>query len=170
MNDLPLAYSGFEADLIREIERLIAGLPANTAHLRVSSVPDHPDWAEPYFEVIPCNSKAAPIKGIVIKGDLNLTIGEAAWREFIGFSRGGTVERGTTWQEDLHWIWHAVVKGGFTEHIYRSSDGKAIGWSTRLSANGKSLIIRNGRVFEKIFRRAKAEDITYESYLRPQSA
>lgn len=155
----------FEADLVREMETLVADLPVGAAQLRVSSVPYHPDWREPYFEVIPHNSRAAPIKGIAVKRDLNLTIGEAAWREFVGFSRGGTIGRGTTWQEDLHWIWQAIIRGGFTENIYRSSDGKAIGWSTKLSMDGKSLIIRNGRAFESLLRRARVERITYESYV-----
>jgi hypothetical protein len=96
---------------------------------------------------------------------LNLTIGEAAWREFVGFARGGTVVKGSTWQEEFRWIWLAVVRGSFTEHIYRNSAGKAIGWATKLSVNGKDLVIRNGRRAERLFGRERAERITYEPYV-----
>jgi|SRR5271163_902464 hypothetical protein len=160
--DSPYPLRGFEADLIHELEKLVADLPDGTAHLRISRAPGHPEWAEPYFEVIPTNPRAAAFKGVAVKTDLNLTIGAAAWREFVGFARGGTVVKGATWQEEFRWIWLAVVKGGFTEHIYRDSAGKAIGWATKLSVNGTDLIIRNGRRTEKLFGREKLESITYE--------
>jgi hypothetical protein len=156
---------GFETDLMRELRCLVADLPVDAARLRVTHVPGHPECLEPYFEVIPTNPRAAAFKGVAVKTDLNLTIGAAAWREFVGFARGGTVVKGATWQEEFRWIWLAVVKGGFTEHIYRDSAGKAIGWATKLSVNGTDLIIRNGRRTEKLFGREKLESITYEPYV-----
>jgi hypothetical protein len=165
LTESPYALPGFEADLIRELEILVAGLPAGTARLRISRIPGHPELLEPYFEVIPWNPRAAPLKGIVVKTDLNLTIGEAARREFIGFARGGTVVRGSTWQEEFRRIWLAVTTGGFTEHIYRDSGGKAIGWTTELALGGKDLIIRNGRKAERLLGRKKVERITYEPYV-----
>jgi hypothetical protein len=164
MSDCPYALPGFEADLIRELGRLVADLPAGTARLRVGRVPDHPEWLEPYFEVVPTNPSAAPFKGVVVRTDLNLTIGAATWREFIGFARGGTIVHGSTWQEEFCRIWLAVVRGGFTEHIYRDSEGKAIGWATKLSMDGSELVIRNGRKAKRLFGRERVESITYDPY------
>jgi hypothetical protein len=164
--DPPSPLPGFEADLVRELERLVMDLPPNIARLRISRVSGHPEWPEPCFEVIPTNPRAAPFKGVAVVTDLNLTIGEATWREFIGFARGGTVVQGSTWQEEFRWIWLAVVKGGFTEHIYRDSRGKAIGWATKLLVNGKDLIIRNGSKTAGLFRHKRVEAITYEPYIR----
>ena len=132
---------------------------------RSCRVPGHPEWLEPYFEVIPTNPRAARLNGVAVKTDLDLTIGEAARREFVGFARGGTVVKGSTWQEEFRWVWLAVVRGGFTEHIYRNSAGKAIGRATQLSVNGKDVVIRNGRRAERLFGREKAEKITYEAYV-----
>src|SRR5271165_4671345 len=102
---------GFEADLIYEVKCVVAELPAGAAQLRISHVPGHPEWLEPYFEVVPTNPRAAALKGVAVKTDLNLTIGEAAWREFVGFARGGTVVKGATWREEFRRIWLAVVRG-----------------------------------------------------------
>jgi hypothetical protein len=164
--DSPYPLPGFETDLISEIKCLAAQLPTGTARIQVSRVPGHPEWLEPYFEIIPANSKAARIKGGAIKTDLNLTIGETAWREFVGFARGGTVVKGFSWQEELRGIWQAVVKGGFTENIYRDSKGKAIGWATRLSLGHTDLIIRNGRTAERLLGPKRVERITYEPYFK----
>jgi hypothetical protein len=161
----PYPLPGFEADLIRELELFVADLPAGTARLRISRIPGHPELLEPYFEVIPSNPRAAPFKGIVVKTDLDLTIGEVARHEFIGFARGGTVVRGSTWQEEFRRIWLAVIRGGFTEHIYRDSGGKAIGWATKLEVDGKDLTIRNGRRAERLFGRKSVVRITYEPYV-----
>jgi hypothetical protein len=164
-SDSPFPRHGFEAELIGEVTRLVADLPTDSARLKISRVPGHPEWPEPYFEVTPTNSKAAPFSGVVVGTDLNLTIGRAAWREFVGFARGGTVARGSSWQEEFRWIWQAVIRGGFTEHLYLDSEGKTIGWATKLSVNGKDLIIRNGRRTNRLFSREKPERITYESYI-----
>jgi len=163
--DVPYAFPGFEANLIRELEGLFAALPAGAARLQITRVPSHPEWLEPYFEVIPTNPGAARLKGVAVKTDLDLTIGEAARREFVGFARGGTVVKGSTWQEEFRWIWLAVVRGGFTEHIYRNSAGKSIGSATKLSVNGKDVVIRNGRRAERLFGRERAERISYEPYV-----
>ena len=163
--DSPYPLPGFEASLLRELECLVADLPAGAARLRISRVPGQPESLEPHFEVIPTNPRAAIFKGSAVRTDLNLTIGEAAWREFVGFSRGGTVLRGSTWQEEFRWIWLAVLRGGFTEYIYRDSLGKAIGWATKLSVNGKDLVIRNGRRTERLFGRERVQGIIYEPYV-----
>jgi hypothetical protein len=165
MTEPPVIRPGFETDLIHQLECLVGDLPAEAAQLRISRVPGHPEWPEPYFEVTPTNPRAARFKGVVIITDLNLTVGQAAWREFVGFARGGSVVRGSTWQEEFRWIWLAVVRGGFTENVYRSSQGKAIGWATKLSVNGKDMIIRNGRKAERLFGRERLESITYEAYV-----
>jgi hypothetical protein len=165
ISDPPYALPGFEASLIAELEGLIADLPTNTANLRIGRVPGHPELAEPYFEVTPTNPRAACFKGIVVATDLNITIGQSSFRELIGFARGGTLIEGATWQEEFRWLWYAVTKGGFTEHIYRRSDGKAIGWSTVITINGKDLIIRNGRGVARLFTRKREDSIVYDSYI-----
>jgi hypothetical protein len=97
--------------------------------------------------------------------DLEITIGQASWREFVGFARGDKIVKGATWQPEFRWVWAAVLAGGFTESIYRDPRGDAIGWTTKILVNGEDLIIRNGRKAEKLFGRAKVERITYEPYL-----
>lgn len=57
--DPPYPLPGFETSLIRQIERLVADLPPDTAQLHISRIPGHPEWAEPYFEVVPANHGAA---------------------------------------------------------------------------------------------------------------
>jgi hypothetical protein len=160
----PCPSSGFEAEVVQELERLVSVLPPGVARLRLGRVPEHPDWPEPYFEVTPTNSKAARLGGIAVVDDLTLIVGEAE-REFVGFARGGTIVRGASWNEELGWIWQAVVAGGFTESVYRDSRGKAIGSTTRLLVNGNDLIIRNGRRAETLFGRKKVERIIYEGYV-----
>ncbi len=166
LGDPPYPLPGFEADLIRQVGFLVAALPPNTARMTVSRVPGHPEWAEPYFVVTPTSPKAARFRGVAVMEDLNLTIGDVSWREFPGFAQGGTLVRGATWQEELSWIWQAVTEGGFTEHVYRDSKGKAIGWATKLIVNGKDLVIRNGRKSERPFGRTNVGRITYEPYIR----
>lgn len=161
----PYSLRGFESELISELGRLVADLPEGAARLHIGRVPGHPDWVEPYFEVAPANPRAAPFKGVVVIDDLNLTIGTASFREFFCFARGGTIFKGASWQEEFRWIWLAVVKGGFTENLYRSSNGRVIGWATKLSVNGKDLAIRNGTRFEGLFRSAKVERIKFEPYV-----
>ncbi len=165
MADPPYALPGFESELISELDRHVADLPDGAARLRMSRVPGHPEWAEPYFEVAPTNPRAAPFKGVLVANDLSLTIGIASLREFVGFARGGTIIKGASWQEEFGWIWLATVRGGFTENLYRNSQGKVIGWATKLSVNGKDLIIRNGRRSEGLFRPKKVERINYEPYI-----
>jgi hypothetical protein len=103
-----------------------------------------------------------------VADDLSLTIGKASCREFVGLARGGTVVKGASWQQEFGWIWLAVVKGGFTENLYRNSEGKVTGWATKLSVNDKDLIIRNGRTTGALFRRKKVERINYEPYIMAQ--
>lgn len=95
---------------------------------------------------------------------MDLTIGEAARREFFGFARNGTVVKKLRWQEEFRGIWLAVVNGNFTEHIYRDSKGRAIGSRTKLTVGDKELIIRNGPKTEGIIRRPNVDIITYEPY------
>jgi hypothetical protein len=162
----PSPLPGFESDFIREVEGLFANLPTGTASLKISRVPGHEEWPEPYFELTPSNPKASRFAGGPVATDLNLTIGLAAWREFVGFARGSRIVKGATWRQEFRWIWAAVLTGGFTESIYRDSRGEAIGWATKLLVNGKDLIIRNGRRAETFFGRARVERITYEPYLQ----
>jgi len=155
---------GFEADVIRELEGLVRALPAGTASMVVSRLRADAKCLEPEFEVTPRNPKAARVGGYAVATDLYLTIGEAE-REFVGFARGGNIARGVPWQEELRWIWQAVIAGGFTQRHYLDSGGKVIAWHSKLVVNGKDLIIRNGRR-EKLFGRAytSIRDVTYEAY------
>jgi hypothetical protein len=160
----PTLLPGFEADFIRELDHLVANLPENVAQLRLSRVPGHPDWPEPFFEVIPTNPRAARIEGTLVIKDLSLTIEEAR-REFIGFARGGRIWRGASWQEELRWIWQVTVAGGFTQRHYLDSSGKVIGCAAKLTANGKELVFRNGRRAERLLGRSRLRTVTYEPYL-----
>jgi hypothetical protein len=164
-NQQPYSLPGFESEVLSELDRLVSDLPDGTASLHIGRIPGHPERGEPYFEVVPKNPKSARFKGEVVIDDLNLTIGVASFREFFCFGRGGTVFKGARWQEELRWIWLAVIGGGFTETLYRNSNGKVIGWATKLSVNGKDLVIRNGTRLEGFFRSAKRERITYEPYV-----
>jgi len=159
----PNPSPGFETDIIREAEGLFSALPPGTATLHVGRVPGHADWPEPYFEVTPTNSKAARFEGVAMADDLTLIIGEAE-REFVGFARGGSLVRGTCWQQELRWIWEAVIAGGFTQYHYLDSLGKVIGWSGKFLVNGQELLFRNGRQSERLFGRKRVREITYERY------
>jgi len=161
--DPPCPNAGFEAGVIQEVERLVSELPPGTANLRISRIPDHPEWPEPYFAVIPTNSRAARFEGFVVADDLTLTVGEAV-REFIGFARGGTLFRGACWQQELHWIWKAVESGGFTQRHYLDTHGKIIGWTTKLPVNGREIVFRNGRRAERLFAREIVRTVTYAPY------
>ncbi len=160
----PEPRPGFEADVIREMTELFAALPHGTASLRVGRVPNHPDWREPCFDVIPANPRAARFRGIAVVDDLTLVIGESE-REFVAFGRGGTVVRGASWAQEFECIWRAVVAGGFSEHRYLNSSGTVIGWGMRLGINGGELILRNGRRSEHLFGRAMPVKVAYEPYV-----
>jgi hypothetical protein len=162
----PNPRPGFETELIREVQDVVAGLPANTASLVISRIPGHPEYTEPYFEIIPANPRAARMSGHAVIADLYLTIGKASWREFVGFSRGDRIVQGCNWREDFRYICLAVIRGGFTEHIYRDSKGKAIGWETKLSVRGEDLVIRNGRKSQRWLGRERVDSISYEPYSR----
>ncbi len=160
----PEPRPGFQIDLIRELEGLVGGLPEGAARLCVGRVPGHPEWPEPYFEVIPTHPKAASFTGVAVANDLDLTVGHS-WREFYGFARGGTIVRGATWQEELRWIWLAVVAGRLTERLSLDSCGKVIGWDSKLVVNGKEVRFRNGRRAERLFGREMVKTVTYEPYV-----
>lgn len=153
----------FQRDLIRELEALVAALPEGVAHLSIGCVPGHPEWPEPYFEIIPRNPEAAPIKGTAVATDLHLTVGNS-WREFYGFARGGTIVPEATWQDELRRIWLAVIAGRLTEQLTLDSQGEVIGWDSKLVLNGRELIFRNGRRAESFFGPAKSKTVTYEPY------
>lgn len=134
----PSPSPGFETDVIRELEGFVRALPAGTASMVVSRLRADARCLEPEFEITPRNPKAARFGGYVVATDLYLTIGEAE-REFIGFGRGGNIVRGVRWQEELRWIWQAVIAGGFTQRHYLDSGGKVIAWHSKLVVNGKDL-------------------------------
>jgi hypothetical protein len=161
----PRPSPGFEADVMGELEGLVRALPAGTASMLISRLRADARCLEPEFEITPRNPKAARFGGYAVATDLYLTIGEAG-REFIGFGRGGKIVRGVPWQEELRWIWQAVIAGGFTQRHYLDSGGKVIAWYSKLIVNGTDLILRNGRR-EKLFGRAytSIHDVTYEAYL-----
>lgn len=162
----PNPSPGFETEIISEIKDLVATLPTGTVELRISRVPKHPEWPEPYFEIIPDNRNAAPLKGTAVATDLNLTVGHS-WREFYGFAKGGTIIRGATWQEELRHIWRAIVAGSLTERLTLDSSGKIIAWDSTLVVDDKAVVFRNGRRRGFLGRgREKEETVTYEPYLQ----
>jgi hypothetical protein len=129
----------------------------------VGHVPGHPEWPEPYFEIIPRNPQAASVKGAPVADDLDLTVANS-WREFYGFARGGTILPGATWQEELRRILLAIVAGRLTEKLTLDSRGEVIGWDSKLKLNGEELIFRNGRRAERLFGRARVKTVIYEPY------
>jgi hypothetical protein len=155
---------GFQTDFVQELRKLFAELPAGVARLQVGRVPGHPEWPDPYFEVIPAKPLAAHFTGVAVSRDLDITIGEAQ-REFIGFARGGNLVRGASWQEELRWIWQAVITGGFTQRHYVDSSGKVIGWLAKFIVNGKEVVFRNGRRSEKLLGPAQVKIVSYEPYV-----
>jgi len=159
----PRPAPGFERDLIQEVQNLVAELSVGVARLQIGRVPGHPEWPEPYFEINPSKPTAARFAGVAVASDLDLTIG-AAEREFCGFARGGTIIRGATWQEELRWIWQAVVAGGFTQRHYFDSQGKVIGWATKFMVHDKEIAFRNGRRSERLFGKERIKVVTYEPY------
>lgn len=159
----PRHLPDFQSNLVRHLEVFVGALPEGVARLSIGRVPGHPEWPDPYFEIIPRNPKAAPIKGTAVATDLDLTVGYS-WREFYGFARGGTIVPGATWQEELRAIWLAVIAGRLTERLTLDSRGEVIGWDSKLVLNGKELIFRNGRRAERLFARAKQKTVIYEPY------
>src|ERR1700730_18189894 len=160
----PCPAPGFQTDLIKELQTLVASLPVGVARLQIGRVPGHPEWPEPYFEVLPAKPNAARVRGVAVATDLDLTIGEAQ-REFVGFARGGNIIRGASWQDELRWIWQAVVAGGLTQRHYLDSRGRGIGWVAKFAVNGSELVFRNGRRTERLFGRERGQTITYEPYV-----
>jgi hypothetical protein len=161
----PSPRPGFETELIGRVRGLVDSLPPGIACLRIGRVPGHPEWPEPYFEVKPSNPDAALFEGIGVAGDLSLIVGKAE-REFVGFARGGTVIAGATWQQELGWIWEAVIAGGFAQLQYLDTRGRVIGCFTKLAVNGEDLVFRNGRRSERLFGRTKVRSVTYRPYQR----
>jgi hypothetical protein len=153
----------FHTDLVRQLEALVGALSEGVAHLSIGRMPGHPEFPEPYCEIIPRNPRAAPIRCIPAADDLHLTVGNS-WREFYGFARGGTVVPGATWQEELGTIWLAVVAGRLTERLNLDSQGEVIGWNSKLVLNGGEIIFRNGSRAERFFGRAKVKTVIYEPY------
>ena len=134
--------------------------------MHVGRVPLHPEWPEPYFEVVPRNPKAARLSGAAVATDLSLTVGEVE-NELIGFARGGTLVRGASWQEELRGIWEAVVKGGFAQKQSVDSRGRVIGGAFKISIRGREWEFRGGRKAETLLGRARYRTVRYEPYLPP---
>jgi hypothetical protein len=163
-NPPPAPKPGFESELIQELTTLFSQLATGTATLHVGRSPMHPEWPEPFFTVVPANPKAARLSGAAVVTDLNLTIAEVEC-ELIGFAQGGTPVAGATWQEELRWIWDAVVKGGFLQRQSVDAKGKVIGGASRILINGKEWHFRGGRKAEKLFGKPKYRTVLYEPYV-----
>ncbi len=153
-----LGHAPFQTELLRIVQQLVAESPIGVVRLSVCPAPD------PFFEIRPANRKAARFFGYAAADDLDLIIGYAQ-REFVGFGRGSNVVRGATWQEELRWIWDAVVAGGFTQRHYLDANGGVIAWAMKLMVHGEQVVFRNGKR-EKLFGRAYASEsvVTYEPY------
>lgn len=160
----PSPRPGFESELIGEVEGFVAAIPVGAARLRIGRVKRHPEWPEPDFEITPTNPKAARFGGYAVMTDLYLAIGGAE-REFCGFAQGGNIISGASWQQELRWIWQAVVAGGFTQRHYLDPRGNVIGAVAKIAVNGKHLVIRNGRRAARLFGRERVEEVTFEPYL-----
>lgn len=158
----PNPRSGFATEVIQELNILVDELPPGTATLRVSRVPQHPEWTEPYFEIIPANPRSASLSGMAIHGDLSLTIGEVE-REFVAFHKGGTVVRGAIWRDELRWIWQAVI-AGFSQRQSLGSKGNVLGGASVLAINGKEFVYRGGRRAETLFGKRRYRTVIYEPY------
>jgi hypothetical protein len=158
----PHPRPGFETEVIQELKSLMAELSSGIATFRVCRVPRHPEWPQPYFEIIPANPSSASLSGIAIHGDLSLTIGEVE-REFIAFHKGGTIVRGATWREELRWIWQAVI-AGFSQRQALGADGSVLGDTSVLSINGKEFVYSGGRSAETLFGKRRFRTVIYEPY------
>jgi hypothetical protein len=159
----PIPRSGFETEVIQELEALVAELSPGIATFRLSRVPLHPDWTEPFFEIIPANPRSASLSGVAIHGDLSLTIGEVE-REFIAFHKGGNIIRGASWRDELRWIWQAVVVGGFSQRQSLGAKGNVLGGASVLAVNGKEFVYRGGRRAETLFGKRRYRTVIYEPY------
>jgi hypothetical protein len=158
----PNPRPGFETEVIQELKTLVAELPPGVLTFRVSRVPRHPEWTEPYFEIIPANPRSALLSGMAIHGDLFLTIGEVE-REFIAFHKGGTIVRKAAWRDELRWIWQAVI-AGFSQRQSLGSDGSVLGGASVFSINGKEFVYSGGRWAESLFAKRKYRTVIYEPY------
>lgn len=160
---LPKPQLEFEGDILKLLEQKVAELPLGIATFYVSTVPDHPEWPRPYFEIIPENPRSASISGIAALGDLYLTIGNVE-REFVGFQRGSNIVKGATWQEEISWILEAVVRGGFSQRQSLDSKERVIGGASKIMINGREWLFRGGTRFEKLFSKPKYRTVVYEPY------
>src|SRR5260370_38760978 len=86
----PRPGPGFETAFIQYLQSIVAELPSGVAQLRIGRVPGHPDWPEPYFEVVPAKSNAARFAGVVEATALDLTFAGAS-PGFLGFAPGGPI-------------------------------------------------------------------------------
>jgi len=159
----PAPRPGVETDIIGELRNLASSLPEGVASLRISRIKGHPEWAEPAFEVTPTNRKAARVGGYAVADDLYLTVGEAE-REFVGFAKGGNIQKRINWQTELRWIWEAVISGEITQKHYFDSTGRIIGWATRFQVHGTEIVFRNGRRSPGFFRHEIVKIVAYEPY------
>ncbi len=161
----PRPRPGFEADLVRELERLVNGQPPGVARLRIGRLRAAPGLLEPDIDITPANPRAASIGGYAVQDDLNLAVGHAE-QEFIGFARGGNLVREASWQEELRWIWEVVIADGFIQRHYFDRHGKRIGGYSKILVKGTELIFHSGRR-EGFFGRGytRVEEVTYEPYI-----
>ena len=162
---VPCPSPGYQTEIVHEMTRLVSSLPPGVASLKVSRVPDHPEWPEPRFVVIPTNPRAARIEGVAVADDLDLVVGQCQ-REIFGFGKGGKIGPGCPWTEELRWIWDAVIVGGFVERRYLNSHGQVVGCATRLIVNGQGLVLQSGRRAESLFEKSVVQEFRYEPYFQ----
>jgi hypothetical protein len=162
----PLAVSPLEKEIMASLEALTHSIPPGTAEITVSRVPGHEEWHNPYFEIVPTNPLAARICGWAANEDLDITLGEAGHREFIGFGRGGTVVRGARPRQEFEAICRAVMKGGFTERLAFTSRGKLLYSEATINVEGELVAFGISPWLGIRWRSHTSRDRTYEGYVR----
>jgi hypothetical protein len=161
LRSAPSPAPGLEKNITASVQDLFAELTPGAAQLKIERVPGHPEWPNPYFEVRPANPKAASIRGAIIESDLDLTIGQRASREFIGFARGGTILQGHGPKEEFRSIWQAVISGDFEERLYYRG-GKISAAKAILRVANAEVIFAYAGVLSTLM--AKKETVRYEAY------
>jgi hypothetical protein len=162
----PTASSRFEREFLSCIEETACSLAAGIGKLTIGRVPGHEEWSCPYFELHPTNPLASSVSGWAVADDLNLAIGEASEREFIGFGQGGTVLKGRNPREELKAILTTVMNGGFTENLAFNSRGKLLYSEVELVVEGVRVSLGIGPWLGIRWRSHSERSRTYHPYLK----